>query len=586
MKNAEGDILYVGKACQLKNRLNSYFQKNISTKAAALVSQIHTIELTVTETENDALLLESNLIKQHKPKYNVLLRDDKSYPYLFISTCDLFPKLSFHRGAQKQKGRYFGPYPNGSAVRQTVTLLQKLFKLRSCDDTFFNNRSRPCLQFQIHRCTGPCADKISTRDYQDQVKSAILFLEGKSEAIISDWVKKMDQASSIHAYERAAIYRDQIKQLRHIQEQHAMHAQHGEADIFGLALLKQKACISVVSVRQGRVLGAKSYFPKVPRGSLEPEILSAFVSQFYFMQPGIHPIPEEIILPFTLDELPWLEGALSLQAKRTIRLCSKVRKVRQTWQQLAKNNAAESLQQHLAQTSTVKQQLKELQQLLKLPELPQHMECFDISHSQGEATVASCVVFTTEGPDAKQYRRYNIKQATPGDDYAAMTEVLWRRYSRCKEQEAELPDIIIIDGGKGQLNCAFDVLNELQLTHICLLGISKGPGRKAGLETVRCQGQTDPLALEHHEHAFLLLQYIRDEAHRFAITGHRRQRASKRQQSLLVEIPGVGAKRRRLLLTHFGGLQQLQRASPDELAKVPGVSRALAQRIYDFFQKK
>ena len=586
MRDAAENILYIGKARNLKKRIASYFKTTASSaKTKRLVKQIASIELTITATENDALLLESNLIKQYLPRYNILLRDDKSYPFLFISIQQDFPRLSFHRGSQKAKGRYFGPYPNGRAVRQTVTLLQKLFKLRSCDDGFFKNRSRPCLQYQIQRCTGPCANKVSVAEYQAQVKAATLFLEGKSEEVITAWVANMEQAASKKDYERAALIRDQIKQLRHIQEQHAMHTQHGDADVLGVASYQHSCCVCVVSVRQGRVLGSKAFFPKVPRNFEVDELLSEFLSRYYTTHQGLHPIPHEIITPLAIVEQNFLAEGLSHMAKHTVKIHSQVRTTRLVWQQLAMQNATESLQMKLSQLSTVKQQMMDLKAFFKMPEIPQRLECFDISHTQGEFTVASCVVFNQEGPLTQDYRRYNIKEITEGDDYAAISQALWRRYRHCKEQEALLPDVIIIDGGRGQLNCAYKVLAELQLTDVILLSIAKGAARKAGLESIFQYGIQQALNTEAHEQAFLLLQHIRDEAHRFAITAHRKQRTKQRQQSILLNIPGIGATRRRLLLTHFGGLAQLQRASAHEISKIPGISSQLAQRIYDYFQK-
>ena len=582
MYNADAEIIYIGKARNLKKRLASYFQKTITNKKTLnLVQQITDIQVTVTATENDALLLESNLIKKHLPRYNILLRDDKSYPYLHFSTDESFPGLTFYRGRKAKKGRTFGPYPNGYAVRQTLTLLQKLFKLRSCDKSFFQNRSRPCLQYQIKRCAGPCVGLIDADSYALQVKNAMLFLEGKRESIIEIWIKLMDAASAKQDYEKAALYRDQIKQLRHIQEQHSMHVQAGDADVIGLAQAKYIYCISVVTVRDGRVLGHKAYFPKSPPNSESNEVLTAFLSQYYLAEPRLHTLPHELILPEQATKDEWLIAGLKQAASNRLSVRTRARATRAVWQKLAQRNAEEALNNKLIQKSTIHAQMKELAYLLNMTEHPQRIECFDISHMQGESTVASCVVFDREGANSSHYRRYSIKDITAGDDYAAMTQALTRRYSQSEES---LPDIIVIDGGKGQLQRAADTLAQCHLNKVILLSLAKGPARKAGDETVLLYGAKAAIELKDHPAAFLLLQHIRDEAHRFAIQSHRKQRDKKRQQSPLNDIPGIGAKRRKALITHFGGLQEIKKASIQELVKIPGISPALAQRIYDYFQ--
>ena len=582
MFGAKGEVLYVGKARNLQKRLASYFRKTgLTPKTASLVSQIQHVEVIVTHTENEALILESNLIKKFKPRYNILLRDDKGYPYIILTHHKDFPRLEFYRGLKKTGYRYFGPYPSSIAVRQTLNILQKLFKIRNCTDTFFNNRTRPCLQYQIKRCTAPCVQLIDIAGYQENVRHAILFLEGKNQTIIDDSVKKMEQASQQHDFEKAAHYRDQITYLRQVQQQQAVATKGGEADVFAVAMEHGMACVQILTIHAGRVLGSKAYFPVINEHSNESEILAAFLPQYYFNDEAGRRIPGQIVASHAIEDEAWIKQTLIEQAKHKVTFTNRPLGDRARWLQMTLNNAQNTLKIRLADRTTVGQRLQALRAILKLEKNPQRIECFDISHSHGEATVASCVVFDEQGPQKKEYRRFNITGITANDDYAAIHQALSRRFNPAKMVEGKTPDILIIDGGKGQLKQAEKVFAELGITGITLLSIAKGTTRKPGLETVYLSGQSIPLDLASDSLALHLLQQIRDEAHRFAITGHRQQRAKTRHQSVLQQIPGVGAKRRRELLQQFGGLQELKRSSVEELTKIPGISKALAERIYE-----
>lgn len=585
MYNALNEVLYVGKAKNLKKRVSSYFRGKQSLRIASLVNQIHHIETIITRTENEALLLESNLIKKLHPPFNILLRDDKSYPYLVLSEYQEYPRLNLYRGPKIGKNRYFGPYPSTSAVRETLNLLQKLFRLRSCEDTFFRNRTRPCLQYQIRRCTAPCVGFVNQEDYRQDVKRAVMFLEGKSQEIIEDLARQMEQASNDMEYEQAAHYRDLIASLRQVQQQQVITTEGGDVDVVALALARGSACVQVMTVRNGNLLGGKAFFPEVPKASTEEEILSAFLSQYYLQLNDGREIPRQIILSNKVSDQAWIEQALIEQAQHKIIITHKPRGERLKWLQIAMQNAKQALAVHLADRATVYQRLESLQALLGLGNMPQRLECFDISHTQGEATVASCVVFDEQGPRKTDYRRFNIENITPGDDYAAMQQALSRRYLGLKTDEGVFPDVLIIDGGKGQLTQAEKVLEELQISGITVLAIAKGPTRKAGFETLFLSGKEQPLQADPDSLALHLVQQIRDEAHRFAITGHRGRRAKARHTSVLETIPGIGAKRRRELLRQFGGLQELMRASSEDIAKVPGISKELAERIYTALQK-
>jgi len=578
---AEDAVLYVGKAKNLKNRVGSYFRTTaLDSKTIALVSRIEKIETTVTSSETEALLLEQSLIKEFRPPYNVVFRDDKSYPYIYLSSEDDYPRLAFHRGAQKRKGRYFGPFPSAYAVRDSLNILQKVFRVRQCEDTFFKNRSRPCLQYQIKRCSGPCCELISPEDYADDVRHAEMFLEGKNNEILTDYADKMEAASAELAFEKAAIYRDQIHHLRRIQEQQYVVGSQGDIDVLAAVVNPGGSSVLVMFIRGGRLLGNKTFFPTSRLDNSPAEVLEAFIPQFYFGGAGGREVPKEIILNSRIEERDLLEQALSERCGHKVAIADNTRGHRQRWVQLANTNAEQNLASHMADKQNIYQRFEALQEALSLEELPRRLECFDISHTQGEATVASCVVFDQNGPLKSDYRRFNIDGIQPGDDYAAMSQALSRRYTRIQKGEGVLPDILFIDGGKGQLSQAEKIMEELQIDDVMLIGVAKGPGRKAGLETLVLSGKGE-MMLSPDNAGLHLIQHIRDESHRFAITAHRNRRGKKRKESLLDEIEGVGPKRKRALLRHFGGTQQITSAGVEELAKVEGISLHLANEIYD-----
>jgi excinuclease ABC subunit C len=575
---ANDDILYVGKARNLKNRVTSYFRASgLQAKTMAMVAKIVRIEVTATQSETEALLLEQSLIKQERPHYNVVLRDDKSYPYIYLTEHKDYPRLTFHRGAKKKGGRYFGPFPSAYAVRDSLNILQKLFQLRHCDDSYFKNRSRPCLQYQIQRCSGPCVGLIDAQEYRDDVDLAVMFLEGKSQAVLDIFKSKMEQAASALKFERAARIRDQITHLRKVQESQYVHGEGGDVDIFGLATLGGMSCIQTMFVRKGRMLGQRTFYPKNELELSDDEFIDAFLSQYYLAGRS-RDIPKTIVTSHCGDDRSLLIEALSDQSQRRVEIVKNVRGQRARWRQLALENAALSLQSYLADRRNMFARFVDMQEALQLESMPERLECFDISHTMGEATVASCVVFDVNGPLKSDYRRFNIEGITPGDDYAAMEQALRRRYTRLQKGEGKLPDVLVIDGGLGQVGKAIGVLQELQVSNVQILGIAKGPDRKSGLERYYLDG--DEVGMDGASGGAHLLQHIRDEAHRFAITGHRQRRQKKRQRSELEEISGVGPKRRKELLTHFGGLRGIKGASVEELAKVPGINRTLAEQIY------
>lgn len=583
-------VLYVGKARHLKKRLASYFTKSTqSPKTRALVAQIANIEVTVTHTENEALILENTLIKTHQPRYNILLRDDKSYPYIYLSNHP-FPRLGLHRGAKTVKGRYFGPYPHVGAVHETLNLLQKIFPIRQCQDNFFRHRSRPCLQYQIERCTAPCVDLIDEQSYQEDVQHAALFLEGKSQAVIATLIEKMETAAQALEFEKAALLRDKIRSLRKIQEHQYVSIEGGDIDIVAAIIQGGIGCVQVLTVRDGRHVGNRAFFQEIPvstpleNGEVDETtvLLTAFLPQYYLASK--REIPDEIILDCEIEDMTLLAEVISQQRGRQVRIHTRVRGTRARWVEMALENAYTSLAQR--QPNQYRDRLAALSIVLHLEVLPERMECFDISHTQGEATVASCVVFDAEGPCNSDYRRFNIEDITPGDDYAAMQQALTRRYSRLQKTEAQLPDILFIDGGAGQVNVAQTVLSELELTDIRIIGVAKGSGRKPGLETLILPEENTPLRLPKDSPALHLIQQIRDEAHRFAITAHRGRRAKALHTSVLEDIEGIGSKRRQLLLSYFGGLQGVSQAGVEDLAAVPGIDRQLAQKIYNFFQEE
>ena len=575
-----GAVLYVGKARNLRKRVASYFQRTaLSTKTLALVAQIAAIEITVTHTEGEALLLENNLIKTFQPRYNVLLRDDKSYPYIYLSSDEQYPRLAFHRGAKRGKGSYFGPYPSAGAVRESLRLLQKLFKVRQCEDSFFRNRSRPCMQYQIKRCNAPCVGYISPAEYAEDVRNTVMFLEGKDSAVIDALAARMEKASAALDYEKAAGYRDQIATLRRVQEKQYVSNERGDLDILACATDGGNACVQVFFIRNGRNLGNAIFYPKVPGDSGSEEILSAFITQYYLGRN----LPAELLLSHKPDDADLIQEVLSEQAGHRIKLTTSVRNERARWLSLALNNAEQALSSYLNTRKGYLGRLHDLKAALGLEELPERMECFDISHTQGESTVASCVVFGMEGPLKSDYRRFNIQGIQPGDDYAAMEQALMRRYLRLMKGEGKLPELLFIDGGKGQIAVAKRVMEELQVPVVRIIGIAKGLERKPGLETLHVPGRTQPLNLAPDSPALHLIQQIRDEAHRFAITGHRQRRSRARKVSPLEQIAGIGPKRRQQLLRQLGGLREVAKAGVDDLLTVKGINRALAQQIYDAF---
>ncbi len=580
MYDKAGKLLYVGKAKNLKNRVSSYFRASgLAAKTMALVARIDDIQVTVTTTEVDALLLEHNLIKKEAPPYNILLRDDKSYPYIFLSSEDKFPRISLHRGAKRRKGKYFGPYPSASAARESLHFLQKVFQVRQCEDSYFSNRSRPCLQYQIARCTAPCVDLVSKEAYAEQVLSTRLFLQGKSQELMDILADEMEKAAAELKYEQAAVHRDQLSQLQHVQASQGIEGVSGDLDIVAAAVAGGSCCVQVLFVRGARVLGSKSYFPALKLAESAGEVITAFLPQYYLTSTRL--IPREIIVNEPPEGGEALEKALSLQSGRKVKLRTRVREARAKWLQLAQQTAETNLQSQLDGRKTAFDRRQALQNVLALPELPMRMECFDISHSSGEATVASCVVFDENGPCKSDYRKFNIEGITGGDDYAAMQQALERRYKRLKAGEGQLPDILFIDGGKGQVSQAMSVLSDLQITGVEVIGVAKGATRKAGFETLVYGESGVEKQLPGDSAALHLIQHIRDEAHRFAITGHRARRDKKRKTSLLESIDGVGAKRRRELLRHFGSAKGVANASVTELKKISGISATLAQKIYD-----
>lgn len=583
MYDAGDTVIYVGKAKDLKKRLSSYFRGNLSSrKTEALVDSIRHIDVTVTHTETEALLLEHNYIKLYQPRYNVLLRDDKSYPYIFLSG-DEHPRLASHRGAKQAKGEYFGPFPNGYAVRETLSLLQKIFPIRQCENSVYRNRSRPCLQYQIGRCLGPCvAGLVSEEEYAQQVAWVRLFLAGKDDQVLNQLVERMEAASRELKFEEAGRLRDQIQAVRRVTERQFVSNNGEDIDVIGVAFDAGMACLHVLFIRQGKVLGSRSYFPKVPGGTDLAEVVQTFVGQFYLQGSQARTLPSDILLDFTLPEKDLLADSLTGLAGRKVTIQNKPRGDRARYLKLARTNASSALVSRLSQQSTIHQRLKALAEMLKLPEI-RRMECFDISHTMGEQTIASCVVFDSNGPLRSEYRRYNITGITPGDDYAAMNQVLRRRYGKALE-ESKIPDLILIDGGKGQLSQAKQVFAELDVSwdksRPILLGIAKGTDRKAGLETLFFEPEGEGFSLPPDSPALHVIQHIRDDSHNHAITGHRNKRAKVKNTSALESIEGIGPKRRQQLLKYMGGLQPLMNASVDEIAKVPGISHALAEKIF------
>jgi len=572
--------IYVGKAKNLKKRVSSYFNKtDKDAKKKLMLSHVQRIGIVVTHTEGEALLLENQLIKKLKPRYNICLRDDKSYPYIYLSLQQEFPKLTFHRGAKKKKGRYFGPYPSAGAVRDSLHVLQKLFPVRQCDDSYFKNRSRPCLQHQIKRCTAPCVGLISQKDYQDDVDHTVLFLEGKNSRLISGLVKKMENAAEDLKFEKAAQFRDQIAQLRKVMERQYVSGNEGDLDVIACEIQQNIACVQVFFIRKGQHLGNRTFFPKLPNGKTEEEVLNAFILQFYLDKK----LPKTIILSHDLIERELTQQVFNDKAERKVSLVNKPRGERARWLKMAKSNAMTALTQQLESRENTRERLTKLSVLLGIGNGIKRMECFDISHLQGDQTVASCVVLNEEGPFKSDYRRFNITGVTAGDDYAALSQAVTRRFIRVKKNEHVAPDLLIIDGGKGQVTAVTKALNDIDYSEVFVIGISKGSDRKVGMEKIYRASDGKVLIFPSDEPALLVVQQIRDEAHRFAISGHRQQRGKVKKKSTLEKIEGLGPKRRQQLLKQFGGLREIESAGVDDLCTVDGINKSLAQRVYDFF---
>ncbi|UEA17715.1 excinuclease ABC subunit UvrC [Pasteurella canis] len=588
MYDDKDNVIYVGKAKDLKKRLASYFRAHLTNKKTeALVASIARIETTITSSETEALLLEHNYIKTYQPRYNVLLRDDKSYPYILL-TDERHPRITAYRGSKKIKGEYFGPYPHASAVRETLSLLQKLFPIRQCENAVYHNRSRPCLQYQIGRCTAPCVfGYVSDEDYLQQVEFARLFLQGKDQQVLDHLVTKMEQASTELNFELAAKIRDQIQAVRAvIEKQFVSNERLDDIDIMSIAYQLGIACVQVLFIRQGKILGNRSYFPKVPANTDLAELTATFVGQFYLQAHQGRSIPNSIVVDHKLVEKNELEILLTQQAGRKVQIQDHAKGNKSQYLQLAQMNAKSALATQLKQTNLIQERYQALQSLLKLPEI-KRMECFDISHTMGQQTIASCVVFNQEGPLKSDYRRFNIEGITGGDDYAAMEQALLKRYDRTLEQD-KIPDVIFIDGGKGQLNRAKQVFAQLNVkwdkNRPHLIGVAKGVDRKAGLETLIIGETETEIHLPADHLALHLIQHIRDESHHHAISGHRKKRQQAFIQSGLETIEGVGTKRRQALLKYLGGMQGVKKATLSEIASVPGISKALAERIYEALQ--
>ena len=594
MYDAEGGILYVGKASNLKKRVSSYFTKqSTSAKTRSLVSQIESIQVSITRSETEALLLESSLIKSLRPKYNVLLRDDKSYPYLHVSKHQDFPRIEIMRSKKKpSKGLFFGPYPSASSVKGTLNAIQKVFQIRNCSDSYFKARKRPCLQYQIKRCSAPCTSYISSSEYKQNIQDAIKFLEGDSQDILKSLESRMEQSVAALEFEQAAQLRDQIKNLRMVQEQQSMVHLRGDADVIVIEARHGFACVQCVTIREGQVLANQSFFPQMPKivfdddenyyDQLWQEVFYAFIQHQYVEV--TERIPKTLITNHRIDDKSALEQTLSALKESKCTIQTRPRGIKARWLDFALNNLRLSIDDKLSSEALIGQRYEALESFLNLSEPINRMECFDISHTQGTQTVASCVVFDRDGPNKQAYRKYNISGITPGDDYAAMKQVLYRRFKR-GIQENNCPDVLIIDGGKGQVGMAQQVLDELQVSSVKLLGIAKGPKRKAGFEQLILAHQQQEVSLPPDSKALHLLQHIRDEAHRFAITFHRQKRKKAGLDSTLESIPGVGAKRRKALLIRFGGLKELKRAPVEEIAKVTGISKELAHKIHEFLQQ-
>ncbi len=584
MLNANGDTIYVGKAGNLKKRVSSYFQKDPgSAKTRIMVAQIANVELTVTNNEIEALILENNLIKEKRPRYNILLRDDKSYPFVHITTDQEFPRVSYRRGGKKTSGKTIGPYPHAGAVKKSLRYIQKLFKVRQCEDSYFKNRSRPCLQYQINRCTAPCVGLVDEKEYRRDVEMTIKVLEGRTNEVISGLADDMERASSELQFETAARLRDQIKNLKSVNQSQYVEGGKGNIDVVACFQKSGKSCIQIFFIRNGLSLGNKAFFPSAPADSSAEEVLNSFVSQYYLQ----HEVPDRIVTQYKVDDVELVQEALKLRLGTTVEFAHNVRGEQRRWLESAYENGKIALEARLASRSGMAERQDRLRQLLQLDELPNRLECFDISHLSGESTVASCVVFGVEGAIKAEYRRFKISDITPGDDYAAMRQALTRRYTRLIKEQQRIPEVLFIDGGQGQVSIATEVIRDLQLEEdMQIIGVAKGPARRPGEESLLLCRQGREVHMNHDSPALHLIQQIRDEAHRFAVAGHRAARAKVRKKSVLEDIAGLGPKRRKALLTHFGGLRELKLASEEDISNVPGISKHLAQQVYDFFHEK
>jgi excinuclease ABC subunit C len=579
MLDDQGRVIYVGKAKSLRSRVASYFRADqVSPKVMALVQCIAGIEVTVASSETEALLLEYNLIKEHRPRYNVILRDDKSFPYLHLSA-HAFPRLSFYRGTRKVAGRLFGPYPDSRAVRSTMHQLHKLFRIRGCKDNYFASRSRPCLEHQIGRCTAPCVGLVSQEEYAGDVEAAVMVLEGRSAELSSRLTAQMERAAETLEFEQAAALRDQLAALAKLQAQQFVSSTKGvrtDADVLAIATSGPETCVSLTFIRGGRSLGATHFFPRALVSEPE-EVLSAFIAQHYLAREA----PPQILTSVPVPDAEILESALAERTGRRVVIRHARKGLKARWVELCRQNAANALEMKVSSRASIREQLDGLREALHLERTPLRLECFDVSHTQGEATVASCVVFGPEGPVKQEYRRFNIEGVEPGDDYGALRQAVLRRFRRIKAGESPMPDVLLIDGGPGQLAQAAAVLEELDIAPAAVVGVAKGADRRAGQERLFLLGEEAPLILPPDSRALHLIQRIRDEAHRFAIIGHRRSRGKSRQSSILETIPGLGPARRRGLLKHFGGLQGVLRAGVEDLMAVRGISRVLAENVYD-----
>ncbi|MDO6681099.1 MULTISPECIES: excinuclease ABC subunit UvrC [unclassified Oceanobacter] len=583
MYSVDQQLLYVGKAKNLKNRVASYFRsRGLNSKTVALVSGIHHIEVTVTASEAEALLLEQTLIKQHRPPYNILLKDDKSYPYLHLSA-HAFPLLAYRRGKRVSRdgrsGQYFGPYPNSGAVREALNYLQRLFLLRSCEDSYFNHRSRPCLQYEIKRCSAPCVGLVSEASYQRDIQHAVLFLNGENQQLMRNLQQQMLDASAELDFERAADIRDRIELLRRVQEKQRVDSGNKDADVWALWETEDIVCLHRLVFRQGRLVSSKNYYPDNPAGEQPQDLLLGYIGQFYLSGFAVEGLPTELVVDVDPADMAVVQEAVRLRFERTVRHSRGVRGELRQWRAMADDNARAGAQTRISGHQLAHKKLACVADLLGLPKPPERIECFDISHAQGEATYASCVVFDREGLAKQRYRRFSIRGVTPGDDYAALEQAITRHLTRLKEQN-DLPDVLMVDGGKGQVARIEQVLSNLEISTVALWGISKGETRKSGWEFLWEAGALQPIIPDAHDDGFRLLQWVRDESHRFAITGHRKARAKSRSQSELDNLQGVGPKRRRALLLHFGSLKNMRGAPREEIARVPGVSQKLADQIF------